>query len=66
MARLDQVRLGEMDVEVVAVTDDGWPADAVFRFDTELHDPALRSVRWDAGSFVAIRTPGVGDRATVL
>jgi hypothetical protein len=53
MTALDRVRSCGMDVEVTAITDDGWPTEAAFRFDTELRDPgaavAPMGVHWFCG-----------------
>jgi hypothetical protein len=57
-----RVALTGTDVEVTAVSADGWPAEAVFRFDRSLEDPGLRWVRWERGQgrFVPFDPPAVG------
>ena len=65
MTPFQRVQLAGTDVEVIAVTDDGWPAEAVFRFDTELRDPALRWFRWESGGFVEFSPPAAGDLVVV-
>jgi hypothetical protein len=63
-----RVRLSRTEIEVTAVTD-GWPKEAIFRFDTDLEDPALRWLRWASenghGRFVAFRPPSVGETVLV-
>ena len=62
-----RVRLAGTDVEVTAVTGDGWPAEAIFRFDDDLDGPALRWLTWekDQGRFVSFRPPSVGETVLV-
>jgi hypothetical protein len=62
-----RVRLAGTDIEVTAVSDDGWPAEALFRFDRDLDGPAVRWLRWERGQdrYVGFRPPAVGQRARV-
>jgi hypothetical protein len=61
----ERVRLTGTDIEVTALTEDGWPAEATFRFDADLEDPSLRWLRWapldGRGGFVSFRPPSVGE-----
>jgi hypothetical protein len=63
----DRVTLAGTDVHVTAVTSDGWPAEAIFRFEGELDDPAVRWLRWDDGQkrYVSFRPPAAGETARV-
>jgi hypothetical protein len=61
MTPRERVRLAGTDVEVISVTADGWPTEAVFLFDTELRDPALRWLRWESGGFVSFHPPAIGE-----
>ena len=45
-----RVELTGMAVEITALTDDGRPAEASFRFAVPLEDPSLRWVQWKDGS----------------
>jgi hypothetical protein len=65
MTAHDRVRSCGMDVEVTAITDDGWPTEAAFRFDTELRDPALRWLQWGSTGFVGFHPPAVGETVTI-
>jgi hypothetical protein len=66
----DRVRLPGLDVEVTAVTPDGLPRAARFRFDRPLEDPRYRWLRWSSApaptrGFVAFRPPAVGQTVAV-
>ena len=69
MTGLERIRLSGTDIEVTALTADGWPAEATFRFERELEDPALRWLRWgqDNGQsrFVSFRPPSIGETVLV-
>lgn len=59
------VELTGMSVEVAAMTWDGRPAEAVFRFDKRLEDPSLRWLQWKDGGFVPFTPPAIGESVTV-
>ncbi len=61
----EQVELTDMSVEVTAVTVDGRPAEAEFRFDRPLEDPTWLWVRWDRSAFVPWQPPPIGASDTV-
>ncbi len=63
----ERVHVAGTDVEVSAVTDDGRPAEAIFRFDKDLDDPALRWLRWEKyeSRFVSFRPPSIGETVAV-
>lgn len=61
----DRVRAGPMEVEVLALTPDGRPAESRFRFDVPLDDPALDWRRWERGAYVPWKPPPVGARLTL-
>ncbi|PYO30162.1 MAG: hypothetical protein DMD86_13775 [Candidatus Rokuibacteriota bacterium] len=69
MTLRERVGLAGADIEVTALTEDGWPAEAVFRFDRDLEDPALRWLRWATdnghGRFVTAVPPSIGGTALV-
>jgi hypothetical protein len=54
---------------VTRTTKDGWPVEAIFRFDRNLEDQALRWLRWNwndaGGRFVSFRPPPIGETAHV-
>lgn len=60
-----QVRLTGMTVEVTALTRDGRPAEATFRFDVPLEDTSLRWLQWKGGAFMPFVPPPVGQSVTV-
>jgi hypothetical protein len=51
MAEGQRVNLTGMSAEVVAMTEDGRPAEVVFRFDVPLEDPSLRWLYFHHGRF---------------
>jgi hypothetical protein len=50
---------------VTALTADGRPAEARFRFDRPLDDPSLRWLRWEDGVYVRFEPPPVGEKVTL-
>lgn len=56
-----RVELTGVNVEVTALTDDGRPAEATFRFAVPLEDPSLRWVRCEQGAYVPFTPPAVGE-----
>jgi len=61
----ERIRLTGTDIEVTALTEDGWPTEATFRFDQNLDEPELRWLRWESGSFVSFRPPAVGGTVVI-
>lgn len=61
MPKGEPVDLSGLTVEVMALTDDGRPAEVRFSFDRSLEDPSLRWLRWDAGVYVPFTLPAVGE-----
>jgi hypothetical protein len=61
----ERVTLTGLDVTVGAVTPDGRPLAARFRFDRALEDGALRWVVWGAGGFEPFALPAPGATVTV-
>ncbi len=53
--------LPDATVEVTAVTADGRPAEATFRFRRALADPSHRWLRWQDGVWVPFEVPAVGE-----
>jgi len=48
-------------VEITAITEDGRPAEAAFRFATALEDPSLRWLQWENGVYAPFVLPAVGE-----
>ncbi len=57
----DRVQLTGMTVEITALTDDGRPAEATFRFDVPLEDPSHYWLQWTKGAYRPFTPPAVGD-----
>ncbi len=60
-----KVELTGMTAEVTALTDDGRPAEAAFRFSVPLEHPSLRWVAWGNPSYVPFTAPAVGETITL-
>jgi hypothetical protein len=52
-------------VEITAVTNDGRPAEVMFRFATKLESRLFRWMRWDDGAFVPFALPAVSQTITL-
>ena len=65
MTPRERIRLTGTEIGVTALTEDGWPTEATFRFDQNLDGPELRWLRWESGSFVSFRPPAVGEMIVV-
>lgn len=68
MTLSERVRLTGVTIEVIALTADGRPAEAAFRFDADLDDPALRWLLWGAAGhpgYAAFSPPPVGETVYV-
>jgi len=61
----ERVELTGVSVEVTALTSDGRPAEARFRFDRALDDPSLLWLRWRDGVYDRFEPPPVGARVTL-
>lgn len=61
----ERVTLTGMTVEVTAVTPDGRPAEAAFRFDVPLEDSSLRWLWWHEGEFGPFTPPAVGGQIEI-
>jgi len=59
----DRVELAGVVIEIAAITGDGRPAEAVYRFDVSLDDASLRWLRWSDGVYVPFPVPRVGETA---
>jgi hypothetical protein len=57
----DSVALTGMTATVTAITDDGRPAEAAFRFAVPLEDASLRWIWWHDGAFRTFVPPAVGE-----
>ena len=60
-----QIELMGLSAEITAVTKDGRPAEAAFRFATALEDPSLRWMRYEDGTYVPFLLPAVGETMTL-
>lgn len=56
-----QIELTGVTIEITALTNDGRPAEATFRFAVPLEDPSLRWLRCEQGVYVPFTPPAVGD-----
>ncbi len=54
-----------VEIQITALTSDGRPQEAVFRFDRLLEDKSLRWVRWQDGVFVPVSLPRIGESITL-
>jgi hypothetical protein len=60
-----EVRLSDVEIRVVALTEDGRPKRVLFTFARELEDDSLRWVRYEAGRYVPFELPALGRSAVV-
>jgi hypothetical protein len=61
----ERIDLSGLTIEIVALTDDGHPAEVRFAFDRNLDDSSLRWLRWEAGVYVPFALPAVGESVTL-
>ena len=61
LALHERVQLTGVTVEITALTDDGRPAEAAFRFDVPLEDPSHYWLQWTKGAYRPFTPPAVGD-----
>jgi hypothetical protein len=61
LALHELIELTGTSVEVSALTPDGRPAEAVFRFDRPLEDQSLRWLQWKDRQFIPFAPPAVGN-----
>ena len=59
------IALTGVTVEITALTDDGRPAEAVFRFDESLDSPSLCWLCFEHGAFRECSPPAVGETLTL-
>ncbi|MGH9462952.1 MAG: hypothetical protein ACRD1X_17200 [Vicinamibacteria bacterium] len=60
-----RVRLSDVEIRVVASTEDGRPKRVLFTFERQLEDDSLRWVRYEDGKYVPFEPPGVGQTAVI-
>jgi hypothetical protein len=60
-----RLELGYVTIEVTALTEDGRPARAEFRFSRPLESRFYRWIQWDNGAYVSFPVPAVGDTVTL-
>jgi len=65
MAAGQRVELTGMTAEVLAVTDDGRPAEVAFHFDVPLEDPTLRWLCWGREGFEPTVPPPIGSQVAL-
>ncbi len=61
MSIAQRVELAGLTVEIVSLTEDGRPLEAVFRFDTPLEDASLVWLQWEDGAFRSFAPPAIGE-----
>ena len=61
----ERVELTGLTVEVTAVSADGRPLEAAFRFDVALEDSSLRWLCWRDGAYEPFTPPAVGETSTL-
>ncbi len=61
----DHLDLTGLSIEVTAITPDGRPAEATFRFDVALDDPALLLMQWSRRGYVPFTPPPPGGHVTL-
>ena len=59
----ERIRLAGTDIEITRLTERGWPAEVLFRFDVEAE--TLNWFRWERGAFIAFRPPAIGETMVV-
>jgi hypothetical protein len=65
MALGEKVELTLATIETTALTDDGRPAEATFRFHVPLDDPSLRWLQLSEGRCSAFVPPAIGETIEV-
>ncbi|MBU0718445.1 MAG: hypothetical protein KJ749_09370, partial [Planctomycetes bacterium] len=60
-----QIPLLGVTVEITAVTDDGRPAEAAYRFSFSIENRLFRWLQWKDGAFVPFVLPAVGETVTL-
>jgi hypothetical protein len=61
----EKISLLGVTVEITALTDDGRPAEAAFRFAMRLESSLFRWLQWEDGAYVPFALPGVGETVTL-
>ena len=59
------VRLNNVVVEVLELSNNGLPSKAQFRFKSPLDDPSFLWFRWDNGTYVPFTPPEIGESVTI-
>jgi len=60
-----KIKLIGVTVEITALTDDGRPAEAAFRFAMKLESLLFRWLQWEDGAYVPFALPAVGETVTL-
>jgi len=61
----EKINLLGVTVEITALTDDGRPAEAAFRFAMKLESLLFRWLQWEDGAYVPFALPAVGETVTL-
>ncbi len=61
----EKISLLGVTVEITALTDDGRPAEAAFRFAMTLESPLFRWMQWANGVYAPFVLPAVGETVTL-
>lgn len=62
----DTVELSWVTIEITAMTEDGRPAEATFRFHRRLEDPSLRWLRLTGEGYVPFELPAIDETVELL
>jgi hypothetical protein len=57
----ETIELSNVSITVKELTEDGRPAEVLFRFHVALEDPSLKWVYWVDGKFKEFQPPGIGE-----
>ena len=58
------VKLAGVSVEVLSLTEKGYPGEVAFRFENPLEDPEYVWLQFDHDTFVPFALPGIGETVT--
>jgi len=61
----EKINLLGVTVEITALTDDGRPAEAAFRFAMKPESLLFRWLQWEDGAYVPFALPAVGETVTL-
>ncbi len=61
LARGETIELPNVSITIKELTEDGRPAEVLFRFRVALEDPSLKWVCWEGGEFKQFQPPSIGE-----